>query len=109
VAHVGHPHHQHDIGARRHPIALLHRSFRERTRLEGVEALDALAVERDLDDGGEAAAEGLGDTIATWRSMTPASTSRRTRRSAVAGDTRAASASAWLERDASSCSRLNKR
>jgi hypothetical protein len=46
--HVGHVHDQHEVGARRDAVALLHRRRRRDALLEGVQLLGALAVERNL-------------------------------------------------------------
>ena len=64
--------------------------------------LGALPVERDLDDRRAGPAPSArGDKMATWRSITPAVDQARTRRSAVAGETWAASASSWFGSEAS--------
>ena len=57
--HVGGPHHQHEVRARRHAITLLHAGVGRRALLEGGQMLGALAVQRDLDDRAQAVAQPL--------------------------------------------------
>jgi hypothetical protein len=82
-------------------MALLHGRLGDGARLERSQRLGRLAVERDLDDHGQAVAERFGESRATRRSMTPASTSALTRRRQVAGEVWTRAASAWLVSDAS--------
>ena len=58
--HVGHLHDEHEVRPRRHAPALLHRRLLHGAGLEGVQVLGALAVQRDLQDGGQAGAQFVG-------------------------------------------------
>ena len=48
---------EHEVGAGRDAVALLHGGLGDGARLEGGERFGRLAVERDLDDRGQAVAE----------------------------------------------------
>ena len=93
---------EHEVRARRDAVALLHGVVGDGARLEGRLRFRRLAVERDLDDRGQAVAERLAARAsATRRSITPASRRRLTRRRQVGGEMWTRSASAWLVSDAS--------
>ena len=106
AGHVGDLDDEHEVGAGRDAMALLHRGLGDGARLERVERLGDLAVERDLDDRRQAVAERLGreqgDAALDDAARRPA---RLTRRRHVAGEIWTRAASAWLVSEASVCSR----
>jgi SAM-dependent methyltransferase len=107
--HVGRPDHQQEIRPRRHAPALLHQRLVHRPVSKASRCSAPWRSSTTSHSTCRPWPASGAPSRAVKRSITPASRRRRTRRSAVAGDTWAAWASAWLVRLASACSRSSRR
>ena len=98
--------HQHEIGAGRDAPALLHRRIGDRARLERIEVLGALVVERDLDDRRADPAPSFSGASSATAALDHAGVDQSLHAAQARGRRRhgRAAARSWLDSEASCCS-----